>query len=321
MADILLYNAIAKSSHKLRVAVGEPTFEQLFSNPNCFAVAATVIPKLTTANALCVYDSASGYFRCGGCCLWTVPANTTKVRFELWGAGAGTGAGNCCSHSPWGANGAYASVIIDAVPGCQYTLCAGCAHAHQIYCTQTCDVSGCQSFVTGFGLTNFCADGGCHSLARNMLMLHGQTCCRYQAKGNTVAGGCICGANADHICNGNGCASCGIITRVYDTNKKGYGTATTGTVYQFPSTYASDCYDTNFYGCHCSTPTILPNGNVSTPCCGGYTSGTCCGYVRSACNSVLCNPGQGGSFTHVMGGNTENYGDWGRTGMVKVSWC
>lgn len=322
MADILLYNAVAKNSRNLRVALGEPASVQaLLDNPNCLPLVPTLIPTLTTSNTLCVYDSTTAFFRCGGCCLWTVPAGATKVRFELWGAGSGTGPGNCCGHTPWGANGAYGSVIITAVPGCQYTLCAGCAHAALVYCTQNCDVSGCQSFVTGYGLTNYCADGGCHSIGRNMQMLHGQTCCRYQAKGFTSAGGCLCGSYANWICNGNGCASCGIIPRVYDTDKKVYGTSTTGTVFGIASMYSSDCYDTNFYGCHCSTPTMLPTGTLSTPCCGGYTSGTCCGAPRMACTGVLCNPGQGGSFLHVMGGNTENYGDWGRTGMVKVSWC
>lgn len=326
MADILVYNAFSKSNNSLRYELGEPTLDVILANPNCYCVWPTIIPSLDTSNSLCVYDSASGYFRCGNCCLWTVPANTTKVRFELWGAGAGTGIGMCCSGSPFGATGAYASTIIDAVPGCQYTLCAGCAHAQQLYCVCDTDVSGCKSYVTGYGLSNFCADGGCSSLGRMMYMIHGTSCCRYQARCSTTAGGCICCGNGNtYFCFSNSCnisccftTSCTCcINRVFDSDRKGYGTS-----YQIPSMYSADWFDTNFYGCACDQPTMLPSGTVSSICCIGYTSDTCCGASwGGACAGNRCQPGKGGSFTHIMGGNTGGYGDWGRTGMVKVSWC
>ena len=322
MADILLYNAISKSTRDLRVDLGEPADPQtVLGNAACAALWPTIIPKLTTSNALCVYDNVSGYFRCGGCCLWTVPANTTKVRFEMWGAGAGSSAGNCCGLAPWGQNGAYASMIVNATPGSQYTLCAGCAHCFQLYCTYSCDVSGGSSYVSGPGVTNLCATGGCWNIARHMTLLHGQTCCRYQALANQVAGGCIC--DGQWICNGGSCATCGIVPFVADPDRKGYGTSTIGGVlYQVPAMYPSLCYDTNFYGCICNAPIMKPDGTVSALCTQGYTSGTCCGASRcGACTGSWCWPGQGGIWTHVMGGTTELYADWGRTGMVKVSWC
>lgn len=326
MSDILLYNAIAASSQALKEAIGEPKGgrQAILSNPDCFTLWPSAVPTLPAeTGSLCVYDNATGYFRCGNCCLWTVPAGATKVRFQLWGAGAGSGAGLCCGGAPQGANGAYATVIMDAVPGCQYTLCAGCAHSFQHYCTQCCDVSGCQSFVTGYGLTNFCADGGCSSIVRQMTMLQGSECCRYQGKGMTTSGACICaGTIGTYFCYSNSCASCAPITRVADTDKKGYGTALTGTVYHIPSMYHADCFNTDFYGCYCTTPLITPAGGLSCVCCFGYSSGTCCGASRcGACTGGFCSPGLGGVFTHVMGGSTELYGDWGRTGMVKVSWC
>lgn len=327
MSDILLYNAIAASNQALKEAMGEPKGgrQGVLSNPDCFTLWSSAVVSLPTeSGSVCVYDNATGYFRCGNCCLWTVPAGTTKVRFQLWGAGAGTGAGLCCGGSGWGANGAYASVVINAVPGCQYTLCGGCAHAHQSYCTQCCDVSGCKSFVTGYGVTNLCADGGCASLFRQMTMLQGGAeCCRYQGKLQQISGACICGGSISNwVCFSNSCASCAPITRVADTARKGYGTALTGRVYQIPSMYHADCFNTDFYGCICTSPVLLPTGALSCVCCLSYSSGTCCGAtVRGACGGCACFPGLGGSYTHIMGGNTELYADWGRTGMVKVSWC
>ncbi len=109
---------------------------------------------------------------CGRCCQWTVPAGATKVQFQLWGAGANGVGGECCAYGLPGANGAYATIVIDAVPGCQYTLCAGCAEACCVnmgpmsgFCFSNCWTTGnvklaASSFVTGFGLTNLCAQGG-----------------------------------------------------------------------------------------------------------------------------------------------------------------
>ena len=50
-----------------------------------------------------------------------------RYSFKFGGPGAPSQGARCCGGSPFGAVGAYATVIIDAVPGCQYTLCAGCA--------------------------------------------------------------------------------------------------------------------------------------------------------------------------------------------------
>lgn len=330
MSDILVYNAVATANYDLRRELGEPTEQEIQAaliDPDMYTCW-TAIPKLTTTNALCVYDNTV-YFRAGACCLWTVPAGATRVRFELWGAGAGTSPGMCCSGSPFGATGAYASVILCNVPvGCQYTLCAGCAHATQLYCTCSVDVSGCASYVTGFGLTNLCAMGGCSNLMRMMFATHGTTCCRYQAKGMTVSGACFCcdGVNQLFMCFSNSCATCGYITRKYDANQIAYGTSTTGTVYKIPSMYAADWFDTNFYGCMCDQPTMVPAANgantVSTLCCVAYSSGNCCGAAfGGACTGNRCQPGKGGNYNHMMAGAVSGYGDWGRTGMVRVTWC
>jgi hypothetical protein len=95
---------------------------------------------------------------------WCVPAGTSKVAFHAWGAGGG-GAGACCCQQgvPSGA-GAYAKKTISVSPGDCYTLCAG---AHTCCCSSCEGPRGCQSFVLGNGLSNFCAEGG----------YGGKTCC------------------------------------------------------------------------------------------------------------------------------------------------
>jgi len=321
MPDILLYNAFAKSTKSLRTDIGEPaTISAALADPNYYTQWPTLIPKLTTANNLCVYDT-SGYFRCGACCLWTVPAGATKVRFELWGAGSGSGAPNCCGHYPWGPNGAYASVIIDATVGCQYTLCAGCASATQQCCRSCNDVSGCKSFVTGHRLTNFCAEGGCGQYCTVMQYANptSPNICRYQGTGQNLAGMCICGGWS--MCFSSSCASCAPLLRAFVPTRTFYGTATGSTVYGYSSMASADCWDTNNSGCICSAPILLPNQSVSDIYCDSYTSNTCCGGRCFACSGFRQLPGLGGIWTHTAGGCTSVFGDYGRTGMVKVSWC
>lgn len=90
---------------------------------------------------------------------WEVPAGATEITFEVWGGGGG-GAGACCCQ--WGApggSGAYArKSITGLLGGCQYELTIGsptCCSPDQF-----CGFRGCASSITGFGLNNFCAEGG-----------------------------------------------------------------------------------------------------------------------------------------------------------------
>jgi len=99
----------------------------------------------------------------GKCCLWCVPANITKVTFEIWsggGGGPGMTCCNCCSFAFGGHGGSYAIKTIDVQPGWSYTVCAGgswrCNKSH------TCSAGmGCRSYVNGCNLSNFCVMGGC----------------------------------------------------------------------------------------------------------------------------------------------------------------
>ena len=126
----------------------------------------------------------------GKCCLWTVPANTSRVTFEIWSGGGG-GAGmiccNYCSFSVGGAGGNYATKTITTCPGWTYTICAGgswpCSKSH------TCVAGmGCVSYVNGCNLSNFCVTGGC-----------GGIMCDGDAWGGPMG-----------YHQGNGCANCNV---------------------------------------------------------------------------------------------------------------
>lgn len=96
----------------------------------------------------------------GRCCLWTVPAQTVNVTFELWGGGGGGHGGCCCqfANRP-AAGGSYAIRTVQTQPGCQYTICAG---GSTICCCFGCiGGNGYPSFVTGSGISTTCAQGGC----------------------------------------------------------------------------------------------------------------------------------------------------------------
>lgn len=111
-------------------------------------------------NVFWVYGSP-GSCTSGCCCLWTVPSGVKRVTFELWGAGGnGNGACSCARcHHYFGAQGGYYNTkTIGTSSGCQYTICAGGVFpCLSIECTAC---NGCSSYVNGYNLSNFCAEGG-----------------------------------------------------------------------------------------------------------------------------------------------------------------
>lgn len=286
-------------------------------NAACFVCA---FPQMTgCTSALCVRDD-SGYARCGKSCTWTVPAGATLAKFELWGPGSPSGGGMCCGGAHWGASGAYATIIIPVTPGCQYTMCGGCSICLSNYCTYNCAGQGSPSYVTGFGLSNFCAEGGCHNYLRRMCLQRTQLCgmsmcCRVQNPSCTSSGACYCGVS--YYCYSNSCDTCGIIPVFSDTEVTFYGTP-----FGHNSFHPHICFDGNHYGYEIHPPLVdASNGACAAGCCCfTYSSGTCCGMAFNACNGYSCQPGLGGYPSHAMGGNTELYGGWGRMGMAKVSW-
>jgi len=102
----------------------------------------------------------------GCCCLWTVPSGVRQVKWEIWGAGGnGSGACSCnrCQHFMGAGGGSYNTRTVTSAPGCQYTVCAG--GVYRCFSRECNGCQGCQSYVNGYNLSGFCADGGSRGCA------------------------------------------------------------------------------------------------------------------------------------------------------------
>lgn len=115
-------------------------------------------------------------------CNWVVPTGVTGVTFEIWGGGGGGASGNCeCDcrvRTGPGGGGGYSSITIPVAPGATYAMTMGNggvassgdggptsagAGAARGCCGGT-------TFITGTGLSNFCAEGGkggCNDITTN----------------------------------------------------------------------------------------------------------------------------------------------------------
>ena len=139
-----------------------------------------------------VYNSNVNSFGNGGAsCVWTAPAGTTFVTFEIWGGGGGGAGACCCQQGAPGGSGSYAvkTVCSATLGGCVFCMCAGGTTSASYTC---CGIPGCNSYVTGYGLSNFCAVGG--AIGDTHCFYHFcYTCCRpYQ---------CCCCAYGGDICS------------------------------------------------------------------------------------------------------------------------
>ena len=129
--------------------VGENAHQIMFRGSHCYE-----------------YTDAESYGR--QCFNWNVPSECVcKVRFELWGGGGGGSGACCCSNGVPAHSGQYAkctvcagAVSAAALDGFVYGICVAsgtCRHP-----IQNSGYDGCKSWVSGCGLTNFCACGGCY---------------------------------------------------------------------------------------------------------------------------------------------------------------
>lgn len=115
----------------------------------------------------CNYTCVAGT---GACCLWVVPPGVSSVVVEIWGGGGGGGSAvvDCCnSIGGGGGGGAYARKTLSVAAGSCYTICVGGggmgggqnnSSMRTIACC--CGFKGGTTYITGTGLTNFCAEGG-----------------------------------------------------------------------------------------------------------------------------------------------------------------
>ena len=327
MADALLYNAIVQRNQEMITEINEAVIgelEAVLSDTPWDPTGWVLLPyddSAAPSDQVYVCD-ASGNFRCGASCSWTVPAGATTAMFQAWGSGAYTGTGCCCGGTAYGNSGAYVVAVATVTPGDVFTLCAGCSP--DCYPSRGIGtVITCGSFVCGTGIT-LCAAGACTGVLRQMCMIHNGTCGRFQARGNTASGACICNGGTDY-CFASSCATCGIVENIADTDLRYSATLTVaGCACGLPSLMPVTCFDTNHYGYKIRQPVIAPNHTVALntcQCCSTYTSGTCCGgCICSAANGFTQVFGAGGTYTHVMGGGNSNCGDAGRGGLVRVSW-
>lgn len=124
----------------------------------------TCVFQLTGSTGGCGISAGTGC-----CCQWTVPAGVTSVIIELWGGGGGGGSAvgcMCCHYGGGGGGGSYSrKTITGLTAGTQYTLCAGFGGAGGGAAGMSgpaccCGTAGGTTYVTGTGLTNFCAGGG-----------------------------------------------------------------------------------------------------------------------------------------------------------------
>ena len=109
---------------------------------------------------------------------WCAPPGTTHVTFEIWGGGGTGGGGCCCQQGNPGGAGAYAIKTLCATcdpstgqpfPGSSFGgMCWEVFVGTTACCAACCKGTlGCKTYITGCGLTNFCADGG----------MPGKACC------------------------------------------------------------------------------------------------------------------------------------------------
>lgn len=120
-----------------------------------------VTVSTVTQTTVCDFNQPGSY-------TWTVPSGQCWVTFEIWGAGGGGGAKCCCDcyhGGPSGASGGYAMQQIAVTPGASYAVCVG--YGGMVPSVGNCTFHWCcyggdgtTTYITGTGLSNFCATGG-----------------------------------------------------------------------------------------------------------------------------------------------------------------
>ena len=234
----------------------------------------------------------------GKCCLWTVPAGTTSIQFEiLSGGGPGGSSGGDYDHGVGGAGGNYTMKSLKKSGGafqggCTYTICS--AGTSDCSCCCSCNMNcrhGCVSYVTGPGLTNFCAIGGMGGathwdVSSNCYNCHiGNTQC---SVGNYNAGW------VTYSCN----------TPTYGGDVEFRGT-TGGFVRQYDC--CSQAYST----------AGAPSGPFTAPT--GSTGKARCVGNWACCSAHSAFPGGGGAG-HATDATDACWGGFGAGGLVKVTY-
>lgn len=240
---------------------------------------------------------------------WCTPTGTTKMKFEIWGGGGGGASMRGCHGGIPGGSGAWAEKTItsaDFSAGDCYDLCSG--WGGQWYCCSCVGCRGCKSYVTGNGLSNFCADGGFGGYVYCF--------CYYRQC-------CISGPNGDgrgvdygwHYMGRSGCCS-----PYYGADRGEYG------VPGFYTNYCGCGSDTN----NCWVKQWIPN-SPGLSSLGGQHNGV--RVQGHACNNEWphCSqqgigsnhynfPRAGGGMSATTCGDGQCCGQPGGTGMVRITY-
>jgi len=235
-------------------------------------------------------------------CQWCVPAGTSCITFHIWGAGGGGAGACCCQQGVPGGSGAYAYKSISATPGDTYDLCAGW---NGICCSRTC--RGCRgytSYITGNGLSNFCAEGGYGG--KSCCFAYWRFCCTGRTQGYWYMDNCS--ERAPYYgADGGACGNAGFAYSYCgcDTNNCWWKQGV-----PFPGGL------TNKEGGHVH---VRVQGNACihdwTTCAAGFGAGTGSGWLSQT-------PGMGGVTASSCGGgccHAYSGGAWGG-GLVKIEY-
>jgi hypothetical protein len=100
------------------------------------------------------------------CMRWVAPKDTKYVKFEIWGGGGSSPTVQCCMFGMGGGAGAYAYKELCcreygdlSQKGYEITLAYGSCQNNDC-CGGNYGFSGCKTYINGYGLCNFCAEGG-----------------------------------------------------------------------------------------------------------------------------------------------------------------
>ena len=144
-------------------------------------------------------------------CRWCVPCGVTKVTFEIWGGGGGGGGACCCMNGIPGTTGAYSRKTLtypEVEGGFCYSMCVGTATSNT---NSFRGRRGCTTYITGPGLTNFCAEGG----------YGGCSCCGIWSNSSNYSQDCITFATANGDPSAGNCLGYGPPAYGGDENIRG----------------------------------------------------------------------------------------------------
>ena len=212
-------------------------------------------------------------------------------------------------------------------------MCAGCA-----YCCYGCFTNvqaGADSYVTGPGLSNFCAQGGdnCYCrMVKDYGICMGLACTYNQFWCCQFMGLCPIQQNDLCLCDNIPASNYGYgrshnrmaCPIIYNSNIKFHGSATGGDVYGYDGMYSQYSVHNSLGWCVKYPPVYGWLGCWDNGRCSCTQEGCCLwnsGCCRKAENGYRYVPSHPGALTIKCGGHTNDpFGDSGRMGFVCVSW-